>query len=416
MDVNKENVSINIQTDIRQGKTEITTEIHPTKGLIQSESSNIKSLEKGISQMHVRSEHEKNIPFSDLSGIETFNESMQIYFRDAYNLSRIFSLTMAIHLRIFEIIMQCSTSNNSSVSVKDIRTKILTINSLSNLNERHLSDLLSELETQGFLESEGPYENRSFRLTDFSRKYLLINSPNSICRMYMNINRFMKSFEENMLSNFSLMGKPVNHSEYNFLDENETGMVLDYYYKTSERSFDRLIELVDFSRFKRVVDVRGSYGLLAAKLKKRFPTVEFISFDNPTLETFAVEKLTTLNMINDVVVKSGSILSGPIPESDCVIAPHIFMHFNNDNTLTAMNNIFRSLSPNGQLIILENLIDPESKDCKAITMSFMMGIKNCEGQARSFNEYMALLMSCGFRSCDRIQTGPGMSDLIIATK
>ena len=58
------------------------------------------------------------------------------------------------------------------------------------------------------------------------------------------------------------------------------------------------MDLVDFSRFKRVVDIRGSYGLAAAKLKKRFPTVEVYSFDNPTLETYAFSRLSALNRIN----------------------------------------------------------------------------------------------------------------------
>jgi hypothetical protein len=73
-------------------------------------------------------------------------------------------------------------------------------------------------------------------------------------------------------------------------------------------------------------------------------------------------------------------------------------------------------SSSGQLIILENLVDPQLKDSKAITTSFMMGIQNCEGHARTFNEFMALLMNAGFKTADRVQMAPGMSDMIIATK
>lgn len=427
----KENVSINIQTEIRPGKTtEITAEIQPSKSSQaqsqtfssssqqSTQSSGSSGLEKGMAQMNISAQHEKGIPFQDLSGIETFNEAMQIYFRDAYNLSRIFALTMALQLRIFEIFMQCSTSNNSFCSAKDIRTKILSGNSLSNISERHLADLLNELETQGFLESQGTIDNLSYRLSDFTKKFFLQNSPNSIARLYLNINRYMRSFQENMLSNFSMTGaKSLNHAEDNFLDENETNMVIDYFYRTSESSFERLMELIDFTRFKRVVDVRGSYGLLSAKLKKRFPTVEFVSYDNPTLETYAVSRLTALNMINDVLVRSGSVLSGNVPECDCVIAPNLFMHFNNDNCLLALRNVYHCLSKQGgQLIIMENFVDPQMKDCKAITMSFMMGIQNCEGHARTFDEFLALLLSAGFKSADRVMMGPGMCDMIIATK
>ena len=143
------------------------------------------------------------------------------------------------------------------------------------------------------------------------------------------------------------MGKSLNHAENNFLEENETNIVMDYFYRTSDRSFDRIMDIFDFSRFKRVVDIRGSYGLLSAKLKRRFPTVEFISFDNPTLENYAIYRLTALNMIDDVVIRSGSVLSGNIPECDCVIAPFLFTHFNNENCLKALRNIFDCMSSSG---------------------------------------------------------------------
>ena len=149
--------------------------------------------------MGFSSEIQKDIPFQELSGMETFNESMEIYFRDVLNLSKIFSLTMALQLRIFEIFMQCSTSNNSFCTAKDIRTKILTTNSLSNISERHLGDLLNELDMQGFLESQGTFDSLSYRLTDFTKKSFLQNSPNSLARMYLNINHYMRSFQKTFL-------------------------------------------------------------------------------------------------------------------------------------------------------------------------------------------------------------------------
>jgi len=397
MQENRDNITINIQTEIKNPSSE-SSERCPKR------------------QMHIKSIHDMNIPTQDLLGIETFNESMQLYFRDAYNLCRIFSLTMAIQLQIFEIILQNSTSSKTTSSSEEILNKIHSANSLSNLTLRHLNDLLNELVTQGFLETEGSYNSQSYCLTEFTKAYFLISSPKSMCRMYMNINRYMRCFEESIISNFSTMRKPINHSEYNFIDEYETGMVMEYFYKTTEKSFERLMELVDFSRFKRVMDVRGSYGLLSAKLKKRFPTVEFISFDNPTLESYAVDKLKQLNMRDDVVIKSGSLISGNLPEADSVISPFSFMHYNDENCLKAMKHIHSCLSSNGQLIILENLIDPERKDCKAMSMSFMMGIQNCEGNARTFSEFMALLMSAGFKTVDRMQMGVGMADIMIAMK
>jgi len=46
----------------------------------------------------------------------------------------------------------------------------------------------------------------------------------------------------------------------------------------------------------------------------------------------------------------------------------------------------------------------------------MMGIQNCEGHARTFYEFMALLMNTVFKTADRVQMETGMSDMIIASK
>lgn len=405
---NKENVNLNIP-----GKSYDKTNIDL----------NIKNLEENLKSMNITggchmstlmNMQTMGIPFQNLQGIETFSEGMQVYFRDAFNLARIFSLIMAIKLNIFNII-QCNVNNqnqcNQLMSIHDIKSKIDN----SNITERHLMDLLNELESQGFLVSEGTLESQKFKNSDLAMNYFTSKTSNNVSRLYMNLNRYITSFNESNQNNFKFV-KPVNHSEYNFNNEEEVGMVLDYYYNTCESSFERMMEMIDFSRFKSVVDIRGGYGILAMKLKNRFPNVCVVSYDNPSIEKFAMEKVNAMNMKNNINIISGNLTCDKLPESDCFIAPHIFMHFNNENLLKIMKSICDSLSSKGQLIILENLIDTEKKDSKTCSMSFMMGLQNCEGNARSFNEYVSMLMKCGFKSVDRMQMGSGMSDLLIAMK
>lgn len=377
----------------------------------------VHGVDKSIGQMHVGSQkHSMQIPTDDLSGIEHFNEAMQIFFRDAYNLSKIFSVIMALKMEIFEII---NSTSSSGMTLQQIHVK-LPVAKVPNagFTERHLRDLLCELGAQGYLETEGGLDSHTFGLTDLTKKFFLLNSPNSVCRMYMNVNRYMKNFQEAMVSNFAFGSKPQNHSQDVFTNENETGMVMDYFYKTAQPSFDKMMNIVDFSNFSTVMDVRGSYGLLSTMIKKKCPAVSCISFDNVSLQTYACEKIAQLGMQNEVTVQSGSLLNGQLPQADCVIAPFVFMHYNDENCLKIMKHLFSCLSASkgSQLVILENLMDTEWKDCKALTMSFMMGIQNCEGNARTFNEFMVMLMSAGFKTVDRIQLGPGMADLMIAMK
>lgn len=407
---NKENINVNIPSrtiDIKSQGYEV----------------DVKNLEEAIKNICISCSaggtlssglRNLGIPLQSLQGIESFNEGMQIFFRDAFNLARIFSLIMAIKLNIFNII-QSNVSNqnqfNQFTSIHDIKSKIAD----SNITERHLLDLLCELESQGLLVSEGTLENIKFKNTDLAMNYFTNKSANNLSRMYMNIKRFILSFYENLENNFKF-GKPINHSEYNFNNEDEVRMVLDYFYLINETSFERMLETIDFSRFKTCVDLRGGYGVLAMKIKSRFPNVNIISYDNPSLEKYADDKVNSMNMKNVVSIVSGNLLSDKLPESDCFIAPHLLVHFNNENLLKVLKNISDSITSHGQLIILENLIDTDKKESRSGSISFMMGLQNCEGNTRSFSEFTSMLNKSGFKSVEKIPMNIGMCDIIIASK
>ena len=410
MNSEKDNTTMKISTETNPSTNSSSTDkSHKASG---SKCPMISSGDKSMGLMG--SQEGMQIPTKDLSGIENFDEAMQIYFRDAYNLCKIFSVTMALKMQIFEII---NTSTSYGMTLDEIYSK-LPLGKVSGFTDRHLRDLLCELGSQGYLQSEGGIDSHIFRLTDMSKKSFLISSPNSVVRLYMNLNRYMNCFQEITVNNFAFNSKPQNPSQDNLTNENETGMIIDYFYATSKPCFERMMDMVDFSRFKRVMDVRGSYGLLSSMLKKKFPTLSCISYDNPSMKTHATEKISQLGMQNEISVESGNLLTGQLPEADCVIAPFIFMHYNDENCLKIMKHIFTSVnsSKGGQLIILENLLDTDWKDCKALSMSYMMAIQNSEGNARTFKEFKVMLMSAGFKNVDRMQMGPGMADMMIALK
>ena len=82
-----------------------------------------------------------------------------------------------------------------------------------------------------------------------------------------------------------------------------------------------------------------------------------------------------------------------------------------------LKRIFDSLSGQGDLIILENLVDENrSKDDCGMKISSMFAMLGYEGFALSFNEFKDLLCSVGFTEIQKIDRKPGVSDIIIARK
>lgn len=118
-----------------------------------------------------------------------------------------------------------------------------------------------------------------------------------------------------------------------------------------------------------------------------------------------------------IKLEYGDLYKDKLPEADCILSPHIIMHYNLDNKKKILQRIFEALHNNGDLIILENLVDENrSKDDCGMKISSMFAMMGYEGFALSFTEFKDLLRSVGFTEVQLIPKIPGVSDIIIARK
>jgi hypothetical protein len=392
-------------------------------------------------------------------GIEKFPPGSQVVFRDMSALSHIFSTTMALRLNIFEVIQMYNS--NSFMCLKEIRSLLKG----TNMSERSLRDLMMVLVSQGLLEVSGEIGSEKFRNTELTNTAFLSSSPLNECKSYLSIEKFMNVFLDYTKSGY-VHSNLLNHSDSTYLREEDAESDLDYYYKSSDMAFRALFENFDFSRFSKITDIRGGSGRISMEIKGRFPNSEVRSFDKPSLEKFALRNVesfskpsnsnplfTTLGtststgsgcysvpctststksgscsgqvsstvtssrpMSPDIKVLSGSLISDSLPESDCVLAPYIFMHYNSDNLRTVLRNVNSCLRPNGQLVIMERLLHGDRSDSTSYAMSFMMQILNCEGYTRTFEELRSSLIEAGFRNVERKEIAECICDMIVCTK
>lgn len=352
-----------------------------------------------------------------LEGIQKFERPMQDYFRMADGLSQVFVINLGIKYGLFDAIEQCG----DRCSVDDIISK-----TGFKTPKRHLIDFLDQMLVHGLLEREGLLEQAKYRLTEYSRKYLLKSSPSHYNYVFLNLDRYMKKYQ-NLEKTFP-SGKTEHLFDDAYSNEEDLKCYMEYFYKSNEFNFDYLLEQINFEQYERVVDIHGLKGLLAAKIKKRYPKCEVISFDNDKLKSCAETYIKGHNMQDNVKLEFGDFRSKGIFSSlfgkgglksdcDCVLAPHILMHFGYDNKKRVLEGIFNSLRKNGELIIMENLIDENrTKDSCGLKISFIFSMMGYEGYACSFNEYKKLLTEAGFGDINYISHHEGFSDLIIAKK
>jgi hypothetical protein len=471
--MNKENISENITTSSTEKSTTSSSKYSQQHHHVES-SSPLEDL-KTLSLQEVKKRGSckdcqsilnppcrTTIPMDcigQFKGIENFPAGSQVVFRDMSSLTHVFSVTMAIRLNIFEVIQMYNS--NTFMCLKEIRSLIKG----TNMTERSLRDLLMVLVAQGFLDVSGEIGSEKFRNTELTNSSFLSSSPTNSIRSYLNIEKFMRIFGDYSKSGF-VHPNLLNHSNYSYSNEEDAESDLDYFYKSSEGFISRFIDTFDFSRFSKITDIRGGNGRYAMEIKGRYPSSEVRAFDKPSLEKIALRNIErcsktssdsrgksnntssvpcsstmpssnpytitssqmtssntntgsgicTRTMSSDVRFISGSLVSDTLPESDCVFAPYIFMHFNSESMRSVLKNVVSSLRPNGQLVIVERLLHGDRYDSVTYAMSFMMQVLNCEGFARTFEEFRSMLLEAGFKSVERRDMGESMMDVIVCTR
>jgi len=281
--------------------------------------------------------------------------------------------------------------------------------------ERRLYDILDQLCIDKFLTRDGIKENARYRLAEYTQKYFLKNSPENYILLFSSLEKFMKKFL--LLENELPYGKTHLFTDEIFYSEECTKTFLDCFQRSNRFNFETLVSKIDFTPFKRIVDLHGCAGELSMLIKKECLNSEIISFDNKYFKEFLELKLKGHDMFHAIKAEYGDILKDKIPQGDCYIATDLLFHYSCENKKQILKNIHQYLLPEGMLLIIEHLIDEERKidDC-GLKKSFMMGVLGEEGSAHSFGEYEECLKFWGFKDIKLLKLGKGLSEVIVATK
>jgi hypothetical protein len=360
---------------------------------------------------NLREGFQENLDPNHLEGIEKFNTPMQDYFRMADGLSKVFVINLAIRFGLFDCIQECG----DCCSVDDLLTKLNYKTS-----KRHLIDFLDQLYVHGLLLREGILENARYKLTEYASKYLLKSSPTHFNYVFLNLDRYIKKYMT--LDKTFPYGKTVHLFDDVYSNEDDLKCYTEYFYKSNEFNFDFLLDEINFDNFEKVIDVHGLSGCLAMKIKKKYPKCDVISFENKKLRECAETKLKGHNMFESVKLYFGDLRNDKfnndmLTQPDCIVAPHILMHFDCEHRKTVLENLFNCLKKDGWLIIMENLVDENrSKDSCGLKISFMLSMMGYEGYETSFEEYKKCLTEIGFDEVRNVSRHHGLSDLVICRK
>jgi hypothetical protein len=152
-----------------------------------------------------------------------------------------------------------------------------------------------------------------------------------------------------------------------------------------------LLKAYDFSRFKRITDVGGGYGVLLSHILSATPGLEGVLFDRQQVVAGARDFLK-----GDVAARTeivpGSFFANVPEGSDAYLLRRIIHDWKDAEAVKILSNVRAAMKADDTLLLIESLIDSETRP--AGLMDLMMLILG--GVERTECEFRKLVETAGF--------------------
>ena len=288
--------------------------------------------------------------------------------------------------------------------------------------DRNVYDFLDALTMFGFLKREGILDTAIYSNTEDTDTFLDKNKPSYIGGILEMMNNRLYGFWGN-LDEGLLTG----------LAQNEVKRGEDFFgliYKDPEKlkeftnamtgiqlgNFVTFAQKFDFTKYKTLIDVGGSGGLLSLMVAKHNSHMHCTSFDLPPVEPLANATIQQYGLSDRVKAASGDFFTMPIPNADIVVMGNILHDWNEENKISLMRKAYEALPANGAFVAIEGIIDDERKqNVFGMMMSLNMLMETGTGFDYTFADFNRWANIVGFKSTSIIPLA-GPSSAAIAYK
>ncbi len=160
----------------------------------------------------------------------------------------------------------------------------------------------------------------------------------------------------------------------------------------------RLIEALDWSAYRSVLDVGGCRGSLAGQLVAACPGLTGHVFDLPQLEPLFDERMAELGTAATVRFHPGDFFGDPLPRADVAIFGHILHNWPPNQRESLVRKAFHAVNPGGILLVHDRMLDDERPNIDNLLASIVMALVTEGGAEYTIGELTELATSVGFSS------------------
>jgi hypothetical protein len=165
-----------------------------------------------------------------------------------------------------------------------------------------------------------------------------------------------------------------------------------------------VIEVYDFSRFRKVVDVGGAQGTLIAAVLDANPALSGVLFDLPHVVAQARPAIEAANLSGRCALVGGDFFESVPSGGDLYILSTIIHDWDDERSVRILENCRAAMAPGARLLLVEMVIEPGNEPFFGKWLDLHMLVMH-GGRDRTRAEYERLLERAGFRLQQVIPTG-----------
>lgn len=175
---------------------------------------------------------------------------------------------------------------------------------------------------------------------------------------------------------------------------------------------------LDWRDTRRVVDVGGGAGLLAATIVGAHPHLRGIVFDLDHAEPAARQTIDRAGLQGRCAFASGSFFER-VPEGDALLLKSVVHNWGDERAARILSRCAQALAPGGRVLLFERVLSARAgdsapdRDAARADLNMLVG---CDGRERTEGGFRELLASAGLELGRVVPLAEGFSALEASAK
>jgi hypothetical protein len=176
----------------------------------------------------------------------------------------------------------------------------------------------------------------------------------------------------------------------------------------SRKNTPGIVGAYDFGRFRKIVDVGGSHGLLLSAILRRYPGPRGVVFDLPRVVEGTRRAIAADGLAERCEAVAGNFFESVPTGADAYVLKQVIHDWDDAPAVAILRNVRQAIQPEGRLLLIEFVIPPGNEPSLSKFFDLDMLVV-AGGRERTEIEYRDLFAAAGLALTAIHPTASGQS-------